>query len=35
LTKANFENKEEYLDEVNQVVRGLLEAWRDETNVAQ
>ncbi|WP_345993165.1 flagellar export chaperone FliS [Sulfurimonas sp. HSL-1716] len=35
LAKANFENKESSLDEVNQVVRGLLEAWREETNVAE
>lgn len=35
LTKANLENQESYLDEINQVVRGLLEAWRDETHVAE
>ncbi len=35
LCKANIDNKETYLDEVNQVIRGLLEAWRDETNVAE
>ena len=35
LSKANFEDKESYLDEVNQVVKALLEAWRDETNVAE
>ena len=35
LSKANSEDKIEYLDEVNGVVRGLIEAWREETNVAE
>lgn len=35
LSKANIENNDTYITEVNQVVRGLLEAWREETNVAQ
>lgn len=33
LTKANIENNEAYLDEVNNVTRGLLEAWKDVTDV--
>lgn len=35
LMKANMENNASYLDEINLVVRGLLEAWRESTNVAQ
>ncbi|MBU0633326.1 flagellar export chaperone FliS [bacterium] len=35
LSKANIENNDTYIMEVNQVVRGLLDAWREETNVAQ
>jgi flagellar protein FliS len=33
LTKANIEQNELYLDEVNSVVRGLLEAWKEVTDV--
>lgn len=35
LMKANIENEVSYLDEVNQVVRGLIAAWRDETYVVE
>ena len=35
LIKANTENNASYLDEVNLVMRGLLEAWRESTNVAE
>ena len=34
LIKANIENNSLYLDEINNVMKGLLEAWRDETYVA-
>ena len=33
LTKANLEQDETYLDEVNNVMRGLLEAWKEVTDV--
>lgn len=35
LIKANIENDATYLDQINQVMRGLLEAWRETTNVAE
>ena len=35
LSQANVKNSETELDQVNNVIRGLLEAWRDETNVDQ
>ena len=35
LIKANMENNANYLDEINLVMRGLLEAWRESTNVAE
>ncbi len=35
LFQANIHNDAEKLDEVNQVVKGLLEAWRENTNVAE
>ncbi|MDD2357046.1 MAG: flagellar export chaperone FliS [Thiovulaceae bacterium] len=35
LVRANMQNKESYLDEVNNVVKGLLEGWRDVTHVAE
>ena len=35
LIKANTENNASYLDEVNLVMRGLLDAWRESTNVDQ
>ena len=35
LIKANMENNASYLDEINLVIRGLLEAWRESTNVAE
>jgi flagellar protein FliS len=35
LIKANMQNSEQYLDEINAVVKGLLEAWREVTHVAQ
>ena len=34
LIKANMQNSEQHLDEVNAVVKGLLEAWREVTHVA-
>ena len=33
LAKANLEKSEIYLDEVNSVTRGLLEAWKEVTDV--
>ncbi len=33
LVQANLQNNELYLDEVNGVARGLLEAWKDVTDV--
>lgn len=35
LAKANMQKSEIYLDEVNSVVRGLLEAWKEVTDVAE
>ncbi len=35
LLEANIQNSTEKLDEVNNVVKGLLEAWRETTNVTQ
>jgi len=35
LLEANIANSSEKLDEVNQVMKGLLEAWRESTNVAE
>ena len=35
LIKANMQNSEQHLDEVNNVVKSLLEAWREVTHVAQ
>lgn len=34
LLEANIHNDSSKLDEVNQVMKGLLEAWRESTNVA-
>ena len=34
LLEANIQNSTEKLDEVNNVIKGLLEAWRETTNVA-
>jgi flagellar protein FliS len=33
LAKANLENKTEYLDGVIRVLRGLIEAWKEETGI--
>ncbi len=33
LTKANAENKEEYIDDVIRVLKGLIEAWKEETGL--
>ena len=33
LSNANFENNPELLDQVNKVVKGLLETWRETTHV--
>ena len=33
LSQANIKNSETDLDQVSQVVKGLLEAWKDETHV--
>ena len=35
LVKANLENSEMILDNVNTVIRGLLDAWREVVNVDQ
>ncbi len=35
LLEANIANSSEKLDEVNQVMKGLLEAWRESINVAE
>ncbi len=35
MSQANVHNSETHLDQVNQVIKGLLEAWRDETHVEQ
>jgi len=34
LAKANLENDEKYLDDVIRVLKGLIEAWRDETGIS-
>ncbi len=34
LSKANIENDTSKIDEVNQVFKGLLDAWRENTDVA-
>jgi len=33
LAKANLENKEEYIDDVIRVLKGLIEAWKEETGL--
>jgi flagellar protein FliS len=33
LTKANAENKEEYIDDVIRVLKELIEAWKEETGL--
>ena len=33
LAKANLENDEKYLDDVIRVLKGLIEAWKEETGV--
>ncbi len=35
LIEANLHNDPTKLDEINQVMKGLLEAWRETTNVAE
>lgn len=35
LIEANIYNSSEKLDEVNQVIKGLLEGWRESINVAE
>ncbi|MDD4855383.1 MAG: flagellar export chaperone FliS [Sulfuricurvum sp.] len=35
LVEANIHNNSEKLDEVNRVMKGLLEAWRENVNMAQ
>ena len=35
LFEANLQNSTDKLDEVNNVIKGLLEAWRETTNVAK
>ncbi len=35
LIEANLHNNSEKIDEVNNVVKGLLEAWRESTNISQ
>jgi flagellar protein FliS len=35
LLQANMNNSSEKLDEVTSVIKGLLEAWRQTTNVAE
>lgn len=35
LMEANLHNDPNKLDEINQVMKGLLEAWRESTNVAE
>jgi len=34
LAKANLENDEKYLDDVIRVLKGLIEAWKDETGIS-
>jgi flagellar protein FliS len=33
LAKANFENNEKYLDDVIRVLKGMIEAWKEETGI--
>jgi flagellar protein FliS len=33
LAKANLENNEKYLDDVIRVLKGLIEAWKEETGI--
>ena len=33
LAKANLENDEKYLDDVIRVLKGLIEAWKEETGI--
>ncbi len=33
LAKANLENKPEYIDDVIRVLKGLIEAWKEETGL--
>lgn len=35
LIEANIENNSEKLDEINRVMKGLLEAWRENVDMAQ
>jgi flagellar protein FliS len=35
LMEANLENKSENLKEINDVIKGLLEAWRETTSIAK
>lgn len=35
LVEANIQNNSEKLDEINGVMKGLLEAWRENVNLAQ
>ncbi len=35
LLEANIQNSTDKLDEVNNVIKGLLEAWRETTNMAK
>jgi len=35
LIEANIQNSSEKLDEINRVIKGLLEAWRENVNMAQ
>ncbi|MEA3522157.1 MAG: flagellar export chaperone FliS [Campylobacterota bacterium] len=35
LMEANIENKIENIEEVNRVIKGLLEAWRETTQIAE
>jgi len=35
LIEANIQNNSEKLDEINRVMKGLLEAWRENVDVAQ
>ena len=34
LAKANLENDEKYLDDLIRVLKGLIEAWKDETGIS-
>ena len=34
LAKANLENDEKYLDDVIRVLKGLIEAWKEETGIS-